>query len=154
MSELYEKIGSGINKIQGSFQTSQVMSQHKKIIQESGIKRTEILVQIGEEVYKKFRNEELVSAELESKVELLKELDKKIYRAKKAIADLKAQSAEVLTCPECGGNIMQDDKFCGSCGTKLELITDEETETKQCTGCEEEIPVDAVFCSCCGTKIA
>ena len=67
MNELYEKIGSGINKIQGTIQSSQTLSQYKKVIQDTTVKRTEILVQLGEEVYKKLRNKEIESDDLKSK---------------------------------------------------------------------------------------
>lgn len=154
MSEIYEKIGSGINKIQGSLQSSQAVSMHKKAIQEAGLKRSEILIQLGEELYKKYRNGEFESSELGKKVEALKEFDRKIYEAKQAIAKLQAESTD-HHCPNCGVKVTVDDKFCGSCGTKLELYTQEEvTETKVCSSCEEEIPFDAAFCSCCGTKLS
>ena len=32
MADIYEKIGSGINKIQGNLQSSQSISQYKKVI--------------------------------------------------------------------------------------------------------------------------
>ena len=51
MADIYEKIGSGINKIQGNLQSSQNISQLRKVIQEASLKRTEILIQLGEEVY-------------------------------------------------------------------------------------------------------
>ena len=40
MADIYEKIGSGINKIQGNLQSSQSISQYKKVIQEASLKRT------------------------------------------------------------------------------------------------------------------
>ena len=63
MADIYEKIGSGINKIQGNLQSSQSISQYKKVIQEASLKRTEILIHLGEEVYKKFRVKEIESEE-------------------------------------------------------------------------------------------
>lgn len=152
MSEIYEKIGSGINKIQGNLQTTQVIAQHKKVIQDSSQKRIEILVQLGEEVYKKLRNKEIESEELTRKVGPLLELDRRIYQSQQTI---NAQSTSNLVCPSCGASLTEDDKFCGSCGSKIEHITKEEvTETKICSSCEEKIPVQAAFCNCCGTKLS
>ena len=109
MSDIYEKIGSGINKIQGNLQSSQSISQYKKVIQEASLKRTEILIQLGEEVYKKFRVREIESEELKTQVSSLIELDQKIYQSQLAIAELYAQSKE-HSCPQCGAPITEGDR--------------------------------------------
>ena len=120
MADIYEKIGSGINKIQGNLQSSQSISQYKKVIQEASLKRTEILIQLGEEVYKKFRVKEIESEELKTQVSSLIELDQKIYQSQLAIAELYAQSKE-HSCPQCNAPITEGDRFCGGCGSKVEL---------------------------------
>ena len=153
MADIYEKIGSGINKIQGNLQSSQSISQYKKVIQEASLKRTEILIQLGEEVYKKFRVKEIESEELKTQVSSLIELDQKIYQSQLAIAELYAQSKE-HSCPQCGAPITEGDRFCGGCGSKVELqVPKSDAATKICSTCQEKIPETAQFCSCCGVKI-
>ncbi len=153
MADIYEKIGSGINKIQGNLQSSQSISQYKKVIQEASLKRTEILIQLGEEVYKKFRVKEIESEELKTQVSSLIELDQKIYQSQLAIAELYAQSKE-HSCPQCDAPITEGDRFCGGCGSKVELqVPKSDSATKICSTCQEKIPETAQFCSCCGVKI-
>ncbi|WP_110928702.1 zinc ribbon domain-containing protein [Bacillus massiliglaciei] len=161
MSELQEKIGSGLNKIQDSLQSNkqklqnaQTASQYKRIIQEEGAKRHDILLQLGEEVYKKLRRNEIQSEEMSGKVTSLIELDKKLYKAQQAVAELQAQSDARFSCGSCGAPITPDDKFCGGCGSKVELPKQEETtEQTACPACEEKISVNAAYCSCCGSKM-
>lgn len=153
MADIYEKIGSGINKIQGNLQTTQSISQYKKVIQEASLKRTEILIQLGEEVYKKFRVKEIESEELKTQVSSLIELDQKIFQSQQAIAEIYAQTKE-HSCPQCGAPITEEDRFCGGCGSKVELqVPKSDSATKICSTCQEKIPETAQFCSCCGVKI-
>lgn len=153
MSEIYEKIGSGINKIQGTIQSSQNRSQLKKTIQEASLKRTEILVGLGEEVYKKLRAGEIESEDLRIKAGTLMELDHNIYLAQQAIAILNASEPNPI-CPACGAQIAEGDKFCGGCGNKIEMPNQVTSgPLKQCPACDERIPEIASFCNCCGTKL-
>ncbi|MFB5284754.1 MULTISPECIES: zinc ribbon domain-containing protein [Peribacillus] len=161
MNDLHEKLGSGLNKIQDSlqtnkqkFQNAQGINQHKRIIQEASLKRNEILLQLGEELYKKLRCNEIQSDELSNKVASLIDLDRSIFKAQQAITELNAYSTADHSCTSCGATITSDDKFCGSCGTKVELPEQAVvTETVPCQICEEQISVHAVFCNCCGTKV-
>ncbi|WP_191991871.1 zinc ribbon domain-containing protein [Bacillus aerolatus] len=160
MSDLQTKIGGGLNKLQDSLQTgkqkiqsAQEISQYKRLIQETYLERNEILLQLGEEVYKKLRSQEIHSDEWAQKAASLSALDHKIYQAQQAIAAANAQSAISRTCPNCQNPITADDKFCGSCGTKVEIpSTETDVETKTCAHCEEQIPASALFCICCGVK--
>ncbi|MFJ8245984.1 zinc ribbon domain-containing protein [Peribacillus asahii] len=162
MNDLHEKLGSGLNKIQDSlqtnkqkFQNAQGVNQHKKIIQEASLKRNEILLQLGEELYKKLRSNEIQSDKLSSKVASLIDLDRSIFQSQQAIAELTTHSTMDHSCTACGSTVTSDDKFCGSCGAKVELPKREIlTETATCPTCEEHIPVHAMFCNCCGTKVA
>ena len=103
MNELHEKLGSGINKIQESLQTNkqkiqnaQDVNQYKRIIQEASLKRNEILLQLGEELYKKLRSKEIESDELSKKMPSLIELDYSIFKAQQAIAQLNTNSKRTI----------------------------------------------------------
>lgn len=160
MNELHEKLGSGLNKLQDSLQTNkqkiqnaQDANQHKRMVQETSLKRNEILLQLGEEVYKKLRSKDIESEELSKKVMSLIELDRTIYHSQQAISAYEAHSTDEKTCGACGTLVTSEDKFCGGCGAKVEQSEQKlVVETVNCTVCEEAIPVNAAFCSCCGTK--
>ena len=52
-------------------------------------------------------------------------------------------------CPECGGILMEDSKFCPSCGVKIE----EKTNNSLCPDCGCSIVEGSKFCSNCGSKL-
>ncbi|MBM7703991.1 zinc ribbon domain-containing protein [Metabacillus iocasae] len=156
MNDLQTKLGGGLNKIQDSLQqgkqkiqVAQEVSQYKKIIQDAGMQRAEILLQIGENVYQKVRSGELQHAELLQDVQAISTLDRKIYQAQQSISQLTQASALGALC-SCGAAITPADKFCGSCGSQVELQQTSIEETKSCSTCEEQIAVTANFCTCCG----
>ncbi|MFK2826627.1 zinc ribbon domain-containing protein [Bacillus sp. B190/17] len=160
MNDLQTKIGSGLNKIQGSLQTgkqkiqsAQEISQYKRLIQETSLERNQILLQLGEDVYKKLRSQEIHLDDWEQKAASLTALDHKIYQARQLIAAANAQSIHSQACPNCESSVTPDDKFCGSCGTKIDFPAEETAiETKVCVHCEEQIPTSSLFCICCGIK--
>jgi len=51
------------------------------------------------------------------------------------------------TCPNCGATVADGAKFCGSCGTKIEI------KQNSCPQCGTALPAGAKFCSTCGCKI-
>lgn len=161
MNELQDKLGSGLNKIQDSLQTNkqklqnaQTINQYKRSIQENGMKRNEILLQLGEELYKKLRSNEInPTEELTKKMTSLMEFDHVIFKSQQSIAELNSQSHTEYACNSCGSPVTSEDKFCGGCGVKVELPkSDTAVEKSTCPSCEEQIPLNAVFCNCCGLK--
>lgn len=161
MNELQDKLGSGLNKIQDSLQTNkqklqnaQTINQYKRSMQEASIKRNEILLQLGEEVYKKLRKNEISSSdELTKKMTSIMELDRTIYKSQQSISELNTKSDAQFACNSCGSPVTSEDKFCGGCGARVELPkSDVNVETSACPACEEQIPLNASFCNCCGLK--
>ncbi|WP_100401601.1 zinc ribbon domain-containing protein [Bacillus sp. FJAT-42315] len=160
MSDLQTKLGGGLNKIQDGLQFGkqkiqivQEVSQLKKLIQESNLERNELLIQLGEEVYKKIRMKELSNENWSTKVAALSIVDLKIYQAQQAITEINKASVQQNACPNCQNPITSEDKFCGSCGTKVEQEKPvDNIETVDCTICEEQIPISSKFCPCCGTQ--
>lgn len=161
MSELQAKLGGGLNKIQDSLQqgkqkiqTAQEIGQYRKIIQESGSIRGQALMQLGEEVYRKIRSGELHSENFSSSISSITESDVKIYQAQSAISLLNQKSGVEHACSTCGTAVTEADKFCGSCGSPVEISVQEEAaETAVCPSCEQQIPAHASFCTCCGTHL-
>ncbi|UNL84810.1 zinc ribbon domain-containing protein [Priestia koreensis] len=159
MNDLQSKLGGGLNKIQDSLQqgkqklqTVQEISQQKKIIQEASSKRALLLIQAGEEVYRKVRNGDIQNEELKERFTLLIELDQRIYNAQQMILNLNQESSDSMSCTSCGSAVTVNDKFCGSCGTKVVIPSIEELDMKTCHACDQAVPANTQFCSCCGTK--
>jgi len=52
-------------------------------------------------------------------------------------------------CPGCGRRALQDDRFCGNCGTELPL-----QEPPGCPACKGAIGPDDSFCGACGAALS
>ncbi|WP_075983074.1 zinc ribbon domain-containing protein [Bacillus massilinigeriensis] len=143
MNIIEEKLNNGMN-----LQDSQTLNN---ILQESGLKRNEVLLQLGEEYYKKIRSEGITSDDLKGKIDIMIELDRTIFQCKRAMAELEAGHGDV--CSSCRAPVSKEDKFCGECGAKIDQPEQKEVlETVACPSCKEQIPVNSTFCPCCGMK--
>lgn len=70
--------------------------------------------------------------------------EKKIVAPKQPVTPQHSQNASSdINCPQCGVALQPSSKFCGSCGSKLEL-------EKFCTSCGAKIDRSAKFCGECG----
>jgi hypothetical protein len=162
MSDLQSKLGGGLNRIQDSLQqgkqklhTVQEMNQYKRVIQESSEKRAEIIIKLGEVVYKKIRSGEIEDADFKTIIQDVIKLDQLVYRAEVELEKLQEKSINNFSCPSCNTPILPGDKFCGACGSKVEEAKGEENvEKAPCPACEEQVPVHATFCGCCGNHLA
>lgn len=84
------------------------------------------------------------------------------------------ESKNVIKCPKCGGNLPANAKFCLECGTKVEIVEENEmicphcglktpkgklcmqcgqALVQKCSNCGAEVPNDGKFCLECGTKL-
>ena len=85
------------------------------------------------------------------------------------------QPAQTAKCPTCGSELPANAKFCLECGTKIELLSDNEmicpacgkktpkgkfciecgqSLVNKCPNCGAEVPLGGKFCLECGTKLA
>lgn len=83
-------------------------------------------------------------------------------------------SSSTITCPDCGKQIPSNAKFCLECGTKIEILNENEMIcpvcgkktpkgkfciecgvpfVNKCTNCGAEVPLGGKFCLECGTKL-
>ncbi|MBS2970727.1 zinc ribbon domain-containing protein [Metabacillus sp. KIGAM252] len=162
MSDLQSTLGSGLNKIQDSLQqgkqkiqTAQEVSQYKKALYEAGTERGELLLKLAETVYQMVRSGTLQHEEFDKYQQPISELDQKMFQAQQAIALLNAKSLEQHACSGCGTVVTDQDKFCGSCGARVEIPEKKPAqEMKACRTCDEMIPEEARFCTCCGIHLA
>lgn len=161
MSDLQSKLGEGLNKIQGSLQhgkqkiqTVQEISGYKKVIQEKAEARANLLLRLGEETYKKIRSGEIKDDSLNEFLTNIASFDKDIYQAQKSIESLNLIT-ESRSCKNCGTQVSNDDKFCGSCGQVQEMasVNMDQQEMVACPVCEEKIPSKSEFCVCCGVHV-
>ena len=58
---------------------------------------------------------------------------------------------EGIICPSCGAVNSESTKFCGECGTKLEIP--QAPAQKFCSGCGAELAPGLKFCGECGTRV-
>ncbi len=59
-----------------------------------------------------------------------------------------------MTCPKCGNEVPEGKKFCGKCGTKLEVAPVVNNATYICAKCGAELTPGKKFCGKCGTPVA
>lgn len=63
---------------------------------------------------------------------------------------------DVKTCSQCGAQIPKNATFCGKCGSKLNLETEqtfEQVNVKTCPQCGAPLSKNATFCGKCGSKL-
>lgn len=157
MSSVENTIGSGLSKVQEKLDKSKnkvveirEASKLNKAIEEANAKKAELLLEIGINTYKKIREGIIIDEEIAEKCKRIVGFDYILYDNKKKLDELKKESEGFLC--SCGSNVTSDEKFCGSCGKRVE-ITVEEENTITCNNCEMEIKSDVNFCTCCGIKI-
>lgn len=161
MSEFQNKIGGGLNKIQGSIQqgkqklqVAQEISQIQQTVNTLRQKRQELIVQLGSKMYKKLRLNEMNDSDFQGITIDIEAIDKEIYKQSITMEELRSSSQEAYMCASCGTEVKPSDKFCGSCGTPVVIPEKVEESTTPCHSCEENIPSSAVYCPCCGHATA
>ena len=157
MSNVEDKIGRGISKVQDTFnkgkdkvESIKEISRLNKIIEDANDKKTEVLLSIGIDTYSKVRAGLINDVDLLKKCEGIVGFDYIIYNNKKKIEEYETLN-EGFVC-SCGHHLTPEDKFCGGCGQKVEMII-EEPNLKFCKNCDANISAIAKFCPCCGVKL-
>ena len=147
------KLQSGIEDGKSKLQTAQEISKHKKVLKEVSEEKAILLFRLGELVYKKIRIGEIEKEGLDYLINDIISKDKELFDNQKMIEDLSnSQNSESL-CTQCGSNVLKGDKFCGSCGTKVEIKQELSNFTLvECNACSTEITDDSRYCPSCGTK--
>ncbi|WP_078553933.1 zinc ribbon domain-containing protein [Bacillus alkalicellulosilyticus] len=159
-NDFQSKIGEGLSKFQGGIeqgkqklQVTQEMNRLRKMIQELSVKKSAVLLELGQVTYKQIRAEAIAAEELVTISDQLVSLDKQIYLATKQLSEMNKTEDNAVVCGSCNEANGPNDKFCGSCGTPLEKPAEVDlSEGISCVTCEEIIPKEANFCPCCGSK--
>jgi hypothetical protein len=156
-------LGEGLSKFQGGIeqgklklQTVQEINKIKKEMHDVSVKKSKILLEVGQKVYKKIRNQELHDQELIELTSKLTELDHALYGGSRKILELKSHPDQNVTiCTSCETPNELDAKFCGGCGAKVEKAIEPAAGAGDaCASCSEPLTADAHYCHCCGTKVS
>lgn len=162
-NNLQSKLGEGLSRVQGGIeqgklklQVVQEISKLKKEINETSMKKSKILLELGQSTYKKIRNGEIVDSELSELTRGIVGLDHIVYQSSKKISELHQTNndSDILTCSSCQTPNAVDAKFCGGCGAKMEKEPEADASSGiSCVNCDEVLSEAANFCHCCGTKV-
>ena len=117
-------------------------------IENAQIKKANLLLDMGIMTYEKIRNEIIIDDSFDNICNEILEIDKLIYNNNLRIKKLEEKSKD-LVC-ECGSVLNSENKFCGSCGKKVEI---EENYLIECIRCNSLNEEDSVYCACCGIKL-
>lgn len=158
MSNVQNTIGMGLSKLQDGIDKSKSkvdlmkeVSKMNKNIEDISAKKADLLLEIGLMCYQKVREGTLEDYEIKEKCKSITGFDYLIYYNKMKIDEISNINKGFLC--ECGNSVSQEDKFCGSCGKKIEEKI-EECNYIVCNNCEMSIIENAKFCPCCGMKIS
>lgn len=160
MENLQSKFQKGLSSVQkgleegkNKFQTSQEVINLRNQVEENQEIRTSLILSLGELAYEKIRNNELKDETVDSIGEKILELDKNIFDLLKIIEE-KTKEDSSYVC-ECGTSLTLEDKFCKSCGKKVEIPTTNVDEEKIiCNRCKSQISISSKYCNCCGMKLS
>lgn len=113
-----------------------------------------IYVELGEEVYEKYK----------SGADIGKEAAKSCKQVEKMLKEIKKMDTKILymknlrVCENCLDTIGLDNKFCPTCGEKQKTVKikeekkEEVAENKVCPECDTVHGLDVNFCTKCGYK--
>ncbi len=147
------KLQSGLEDGRSKIQVAQEVSKHRKASKEASEEKAVLLFRLGEVAYRKVRSGEIPTTDFEVFIEKIIIKDKEIFDNQKVIETLSNSQKSELLCSNCGANVLQHDKFCGSCGAKVEV--EKETESlalTECQTCSTQITTNSTYCPSCGTR--
>lgn len=127
--------------------TTNELKERSNSLQQKKIHRFNHIMQLGEEIYRLLREEQLHIPELDKNKKQLLELDYSIYSLQKAIYQSQLNTAE---CPSCHSPITHDAKFCGSCGEQNPHYKIDEIVEDECRSCHAQIKPGVTYCPSCG----
>lgn len=157
-----DSIQSAMNRGQAAAGRGMETMKLNNRIKEIAKQRQALATQLGASLYEETRNNEMFRAGRESLYDGIAALD---AEREQCLADIAAieeaakaeeQAAMVLTCPNCGATVGNNDLFCSGCGKKVEEIKAELGTVYSglaCPNCGAPIAEDDVFCCGCGQKI-
>ena len=140
-----------MKNISDKFSRNKVENEKNDIYKEieiSKIKMANLLLDMGIMTYEKIRNEIIVDNSFDDICNEILEIDKLIYNNNLRIKKLEEKSDDIVC--ECGSVLNSENKFCGTCGKKVEIEEEYLTECIRCNSLNEE---DSVYCACCGAKL-
>lgn len=109
--------------------------------------------ELGRIVYSHYINRTDSKEDVAKICEEIKKLEKE---RDQILIKLRATSNNGKICPNCNNVNPTDAKYCEKCGTKIEIVEENneiKKEGKECPSCGKRIDEDSNYCSYCGTKL-
>jgi len=165
MADIFNEFSKNVSKtlrtVQAKSQTIVESVKIKKEISGFESKLNLLLLELGRMFYTSFKKDELSEEkmeDLEKKCNEISKIEDKVLELKKELENLELKEKEKIygrvvigKCPNCGGVIYEDDKFCGSCGAPVNIeAPKEKTDKIICPNCGKEVPAGSKFCPECG----
>ena len=166
----FEDAGGVLNRgVANAGRSTRVISL-KAQISDLGHKRTNLMADLGENLYEQTRFDAAFREGSETLYEAVENLDAQrlaleqelyvIEQQMKAVPvasstaspvpmPAQAQAASRM-CPQCGAAMYGDDLFCSNCGTRSEPSA---ASSPRCPACGNELGAEDVFCMSCGLRI-
>ncbi|MEK4439095.1 zinc ribbon domain-containing protein [Paenibacillus sp. FSL K6-2862] len=155
-------IGEGLSKLQGGIeqgkqklQTAQEINELNKHANDLNQKKSKILLDLGQLAYYKIRTGQISDIEMTELTKDVLQLDQQIYGSLRQLSQLNNSKQQGTTCEKCGNLTDGIDKYCGSCGSKVEvqqvIVNQGDLE---CLSCGELAPLNANHCPCCGMRMS
>ncbi|MCE5196703.1 MAG: zinc-ribbon domain-containing protein [Negativicutes bacterium] len=125
-----------------------------------------VKTRIGDFYWKKFEEGAPLDDDVAKMCLEIKEIQKSITALQEEIEAINARQEKeeeavesVSKCPNCGAAVAAGAKFCGVCGTKIEMkppepAQDTEPDILICGACGAENPLGMKFCGECGNKLS
>lgn len=156
LGKMRETVDQGIKTVSSRskelIETAKLRSEIKNLSSE--IDRR--FLSLGQKVFKMVNVGALLDDELRKASNEISTLYGKITELESEIrrveleAERQIRGDQSRKCQACGAFNSDSDKFCGSCGAKLEELA---TATSQCSICHASLKGGAKFCPSCGAKV-
>lgn len=154
-------IGEGLSKLQGGIeqgkqklQTAQEINELNKQTNDLNQQKSKILLDLGQLAYYKIRTGQISDIEMSELTKDVFQFDQQIYRSLRQLSEFKSSKQQGTICGNCGNSTDGIDKYCGSCGSKVEIQQEIVIQGDvECMSCGELAPLHANHCPCCGMRM-
>ncbi len=145
-SKAYAGWESNKKKIESTIELKKI----EKEIKELNGRKAEYLFSIGQYIHMLYRNNAFEVPEIVHLFQGVIEIDKAIYFYNEKSREIKGASG-MLICENCNAQMSEEEKFCSSCGERVEQAQDYQSQTS-CACCENILMSTYNYCPVCGVK--
>lgn len=159
----FDDVSDMVNRGAAAAQRAGKITQIRFQIGDLDRQKRELFAKLGESIFENVASVSLVRAGHEELFDSIDDIVAKMGVLEEEIAALEAEAEaeenapEVEICPQCGGAIGENDKFCCTCGAPVEREVPAPEPTFKpnafCTNCGTPVKPTDLFCMNCGTKL-